>query len=140
MILFNSKILFMKHLLLFFLFSGSLDGFSQVSDSTQPLRQFDASKFGSPVMRTNEVKNIDRLVLGKLVRTDTMGIKPDTLRATLIVYYDRGPAILHTKPGFVVRALRTAIGSERYYNETFLDDKKKVIKAPWEVLTYKIKK
>lgn len=56
--------------------------------------------------------------------------KPDTLRATLIVYYDRGPAILHTKPGFVV------IGKDTVY----LDDKKKVIKAPWEVLTYKIKR
>lgn len=32
----------MKHLLLFFLFSGSLDSFSQVPDTTQPLRQFDA--------------------------------------------------------------------------------------------------
>lgn len=52
----------------------------------------------------------------------------DTLRCTLIVYYDNGPAILHTKPGFVVRG------------EIFLDDRKKVIKAPWEVLTYKIKK
>lgn len=54
---------------------------------------------------------------------------PDTLRCTLIVYYDNGPAILHTKPGFVV------IGK----SEIFLDDKKRVMKAPWEVLTYKLK-
>lgn len=58
--------------------------------------------------------------------------KPDTLRVTLIVYYDRGPAILHTKPGFVVRQL----GKE----EVYLDDKLRVVKSPLEVLTYKIKK
>lgn len=58
-------------------------------------------------------------------------IQPDTLRATLIVYYDKGPAILHTKPGFVVRRFMEIIG--------YLDDRKKVIKAPLEVLTYKLK-
>jgi len=60
-------------------------------------------------------------------------IKSDTIRATLIVYYDgNGPAILHTKPGFVVQACYGVV--------TYLDDKKKIIKAPLEVLTYKLKK
>ena len=92
----------MKHLLLFFLFSDSLNGFSQ----SVPMEYF------------------------RPKGPDTLVVKPDTLRCTLIVYYDNGPAILHTKPGFVVRGER----------EVYLDDKKKVIKAPWEVLTYKIKR
>jgi len=108
----------MKHLLLFFLFSGSLDGFSQVFDLRDTLS--------------------GRLVTGVIAVADPSN--PDTLRATLIVYYDKGPAILHTKPGFVVRVLRTAIGSERYYDEVYLDDKKRVVKAPWEVFSYKLKK
>lgn len=58
--------------------------------------------------------------------------KADTLRATLIVYYDKGPAILHTKPGFVIQ--------QNWKDEIYLDDKKQVIKAPLEVLTYKLRR
>lgn len=98
----------MKKLILIWLFSGSLDTFSQT----------------------------DRLYLWpdgtlSVLNPGEDPHRPDTLRATLIVYYDRGPAILHTKPGFVVWG-----DSEIVY----LDDKKKVIKEPWEVWTYKIKK
>lgn len=98
----------MKKLFLLFLFSASLSAFSQ--DTTEKLYMWPNGKLsvlnpGPPLPPT-----------------------PDTIRATLIVYYDNGPAILHTKPGFVVRG------------EIFLDDRKKVIKAPLEVLTYKIKK
>ena len=113
----------MKHLLLFFLFSGSLDGFSQLPDTVQ--RQFDISKFGSPI--TSSSKGAQTIQVGTVEWR--LPIKPDTLRCTLIVYYDRGPAFLHTKPGYVVRG----------EHEVFLDDKKKIIKAPWEVLTYKLK-
>lgn len=58
--------------------------------------------------------------------------KPDTVRVTLIVYYDSGPAILHTKPGFVVKQYGK--------DDIYMDDKKKVIKAPLEVFSYKLKK
>lgn len=92
----------MKKLLLLWLFSGSLDGF------TQELKPYPITP-GMMIIPSR---------------------KPDTLRATLIVYYDNGPAILHTKPGFVV------LGKETVY----LDDRKRVIKAPWQVFTYKVKK
>lgn len=111
----------MKHLLLLFLFSGSLSSFSQ-----------DTLKQGSHVMRTNEVKDYDRYVIGEVVPATRGVVKPDTLRCTLIVYYDSGPAILHTKPGFVVRQWNM--------DDVYLDDRKKIIKAPWEVYGYKIKK
>lgn len=55
----------------------------------------------------------------------------DTLRATLIVYYDGPSSILHTKNGFVVR--------QAYKDLIYLDDRKRVIKKPVEVLTYKLK-
>lgn len=101
----------MKKLLLFFLFSGSLDSFCQ--------------------------EKIDTIHLGRLkliFRNDTLynqfvtPTNPDTLRATLIVYFDNGPAILHTKPGFVVMG-----------KDIYLDDKKRVVKAPWVVYGYKLK-
>lgn len=101
----NSKTLFMKHLLLFFLFSGSLDGFSQ-----------DTGYF---------------LKAGKLIFVDSISTTTDTIRCTLIVYYDSGPAILHTKPGFMVRRFMEIVG--------YLDDKKRVIKAPWIVYDYRKK-
>lgn len=118
----NTKSPTMKHLLLFFLFSGSLDGFSQVPDTTQPLRQFGTKGWS--------IKLPDSSIKVLTMADFYPKPKPDTLRCTLIVYYDNGPAILHTKPGFVVRGER----------EIYLDDRKRVIKAPWEVLTYKIKK
>jgi hypothetical protein len=115
----------MKHLLFLFIFSGSLDGFSQVVSTTQPLRQFDVTKLpicyhNTPDCRCNS---------GTVVQFGEPA--PDTLRATLIVYYDNSPAILHTKPGFVVR--------QTGKDEVYLDDRKKVIKN-LEVLTYKLKR
>lgn len=92
----------MKRLLLFFIFSGSLDCFCQ---TTNTLRR---SVFIEP------------------------DLSPDTLRATLIVYYDSGPAILHTKPGYVVRQWGE--------DEVYLDDKKRIVKSPLEVFSYKLKK
>lgn len=86
-----------------FLFSGSLDSFSQV-----------------------EIKTLPGI---HVIHSDTPA--PDTSRATLIVYYDRGPAIVHTKPGFVVRQFDK--------DDVYLDDRKRVIKG-LEVWGYKIKK
>lgn len=106
----------MKHLILIFLFSGSLDSFSQQLPGELPKSEY-----------TLEVKP----ATGYLVECCKMITKPDTLRATLIVYFDRGPAILHTKPGFVVRQFGK--------DEVYLDDRKRVIKG-LEVLTYKLKK
>jgi hypothetical protein len=98
----------MKKLLLLWIFSGSIDCFSQ----TEKLYLWPDGK------------------LSVLNPGAGLPLLPDTLRATLIVYYDNGPAILHTKSGFVVRRSR---------DEVYLDDKMKVIKAPWEVYGYKLK-
>jgi hypothetical protein len=57
--------------------------------------------------------------------------KPDTLRATLIVYFDNGRSILHTMPGFVVR--------QEFKDNIYLDDRKRVVKKPVEVFSYKLK-
>lgn len=119
----------MKHLLLVFLFSGSLDGFSQTVDTTQLLRQLNTTMWGCPI--TSGSVGSKQLQSGSVERQLPVS-KPDTLRATLIVYYDRGPAILHTKPGFVV--LRG--GKE----DVYLDDRKRVVKAPLEVFSYKLKR
>lgn len=116
----------MKRLLLFILFSGSLDSFSQMPDTIQPLRQFDTTRWDSPL--TSPSIDYGLVQIGSVKWNQP--IKPDTLRATLIVYYDRGPAILHTKPGFVVRGER----------EVYLDDRKRVIKSPLEVFSYMLKK
>lgn len=121
----NSKILIMKKLLLHLLFSASLNSFSQAPDTTQPLNQFSIIKFGDTIQSGSMIGTID-------TKTWALHYKFDTLRATLIVYYDSGPAILHTKPGFVV--------TKGWSIDGYLDDKKRVIKAPWEVLTYRIKK
>lgn len=118
----------MKKLLLFFIFSGSMDSFSQVVDTTQP-RQFDAYKWGVPV--TYGSLGEKQLQSGYAEWRLSLPA-PDTIRATLIVYYDRGPAILHTKLGYVVRKW----GEE----DVYLDDKKRVVKSPLEVFSYKLKK
>jgi hypothetical protein len=123
------KLKHMKHLLLVFLFSGSLEGFSQTTDTTLQLSQFDTSKWGSPV--TNGSLSSKQVRSGS-VEWRLPVSKPDTIRATLIVYYDRGPAILHTKPGFVVMRFDK--------DDVYLDDKRRVVKAPFEVLTYKLKR
>lgn len=69
----------MKHLLLFFLFSGSLDGFSQVSATTLP---------GTGVMMP-------------IVRDV---VKPDTLRAELLITYTtHRMSIAHSRDGFIVK-------------------------------------
>lgn len=94
----------MKKLLLIWIFSGSLDGLCQDTLMKAP----------------DGIHYIKSAVP-----------KPDTLRCTLFVYYDRGPAIVHTKPGFVVM--------QDYKDNIYLDDRKKVIKSPLEVLTYKLK-
>lgn len=91
----------MKKLFLILLFSGSLDSFSQVPDTSQPLRQFDASKWGAHVIRTNEVKDIDGYIIGRVGRVDTAVIKPDTIRAiVLVTLFPNG--IAHSRMGFVV--------------------------------------
>jgi len=115
----------MKKLLLLWLFSGSLDCFCQ--DTIKLIN-------GGYLIKKNlyTIEKDSAVIIDPAIRRFVSIPQSDTIRATLIVYYDNGPAILHTKPGFVVRQLN---GSELY-----LDDKKKVIKAPLEVLTYKLKK
>lgn len=116
----------MKKILFFLLFSASLTTFSQAPDTTQPLNQFDIIKWGYPITDSVKVGTVD-------IKTWTFHEnKADTVRATLIVYYDSGPAILHTKPGYVL--------FKGWSIDGYLDDKKRVIKAPWEVWSYKIKK
>lgn len=107
----------MKKLLLFFIFSGSLDCFCQTTGTMRSL-----------------IIGPDTLIQGSdgTFSIKRYEVKSDTIRATLIVYYDSGLAILHTKPGYVVRKL----GEE----EVYLDDKKRVVKSPLEVFSYKLKK
>ena len=111
----------MKHLLLFFLFSGSLDSFSQSVDTTQPLRQFDADRWG--ISASDSSVRI-------LMKADFY--QPDTLRATLIVYHDGAASLVHTMPGFVVRQYGK--------DEIYLDDRMRLVKSPMEVLSYKLKR
>jgi hypothetical protein len=113
----------MKRLLLLWLFSGSLDGFSQADTGKIDLK--------AQGWKVTSASDGPHLLSSRTVTWLTPVATTDTLRATLIVYYDSGPAILHTKPGFVVRQFAK--------EEIYLDDKKKVIKAPLEVLTYKLK-
>lgn len=97
-----------KHLILFWLFSSSLDGFTQQSEAVYP---------AGP-----------SYISWRYVSRDTVFITSDTIRCTLIVYYDRGPAILHTKPGFVV--------IQAGKKDIYLDDKKRLIKPPLKVDHY----
>lgn len=108
----------MKHILLLWLFSCSLDGFSQAIDSTQYLRQYKAWK-----------KEGDTVYGG--CTTGTSWLDPDTLRCTMVIYYENGASILHTKSGFVVRQLNK--------ENIYLDDRRRVIKSPVAVWGYKLK-
>jgi hypothetical protein len=110
----------MKKLLLLWIFSGSLDGFSQV----------DSVKIHDQWLKGYTITPGDGLVAGKLIWNDPQ--KPDTIRATLIVYHDGEASIVHTKAGFVV--------FQYDKDEVYLDDKQRVIKYPLEVLTYKLKR
>lgn len=111
----------MKHLLLFFLFSGSLDGFNQVNADSL------LKRCNTLIARCNKmVAEMDEYEMKNL---DIKGVtNRDTLRCTLFVYYDRGPSIVHTKPGFVVK--------QSGKDDIYLDDRKRVIKAPLKVLTF----
>ena len=100
----------MKHLLFFFLFSGSLSCFSQVVDTTQPLRQFDVSKWGSAPSMPDGTR------LGA-----AFYIRPDTLRAICLVTLSPN-GIAHSRMGFVV-----IIEGKR---PVYLDCNKKALKLP----------
>lgn len=108
----------MKHLF-FLLLTCSLQGYGQSS--------------GQIDFKEQMVKTV---CCGVSIEARTIGDsmykpKPDTLRATLIVYYDGPSSILHTKNGFVVR--------QAYKDLIYLDDRRRVIKKPVEVLTFKLK-
>lgn len=104
----------MKHLLLFFLFSGSLDSFSQVADTTQPLREFNWS--GPRPTNLLLHHNPD----GSFEFRDP-DAKPDTLRAIcLVTLFPNG--IAHARMGFVV----ISEGKRPVY----LDCRKKALKLP----------
>jgi len=113
----------MKKLILLIFFSGSLDSFSQVYCDTAglELKYLKATRVSDGPMFINS---------GTVIWLKPIAI-PDTLRATLIVYHDSDNSIVHTMPGFVVR--------EFVKDDVYLDDRKRLIKAPMEVLTYKLK-
>lgn len=108
----------LKKLLLLFLFSGSLDGFSQSVDTTQPIRQYYAGWY----------KRAD-------FRIDTVRKTPDTLRAIILVTLSPN-GIAHARMGYVV----IAEGKEVVY----LDCRKRALKLPmvgwgWRVVNPKNK-
>lgn len=90
------------------MFSGSLDAFTQQPEVVYP---------AGP-----------SYISWRHVHRDTVLITSDTIRCTLIVYYDRGPATLHTKPGFVV--------IQAGKKDIYLDYKKRLIKPPLKVDHY----
>lgn len=108
----------MKHLLLLLLFSGSLSAFSQALDTTQPLRQFDASKWGQPVTSTS----IGPMTLQPgTVEWRLPAPTPDTLRAIcLVTLFPNG--IAHARMGFVV--------IEQGKRPVYLDCNKRALKLP----------
>jgi len=111
----------MKHILLLWLFSCSLAGFSQDIDSIRQIQRFAWKKEGDTVYAG--------CTTGIAWYCDSSVVK-DTLRCTLFVYFPGGNSILHTKDGFVVR--------QNGRENIFLDDRKRRLKG-LEVLTFKIK-
>lgn len=106
----------LKHLFLLMFFSGSLDSFSQVKDTTQPLRQFDGSKWGEVTTAATGVKFQTGTVEWRLPVTT-----PDTLRAIILVTLSPN-GIAHARMGYVV----IAEGKEIVY----LDCRKRALKMP----------
>lgn len=92
--------------------------FSQVPDTTQPLKQFDASKWGQPVTSSS---------IGPMaLQTGTVEWRlpvttPDTLRAIVLVTLSPN-GIAHSRMGFVV----ISEGKRPVY----LDCRKKALKLP----------
>lgn len=120
----------MKKLLLLFLFSGSLDGFSQVNADSL-LKKVDdliarCKKMGA------EMDEYEKNNLGDIGGV----VKPDTLRAiVLVTLFQNGPA--HARMGYVV------IQDGR--KPVYLDCNKKALKLPqvgwgWEVVDSNYKK
>jgi hypothetical protein len=88
----------LKRLFLLWIFSGSLDGFSQVPDTTIPLSEYNWSQ-PKPSIYTYPSHT------------------PDTLRAELLVTYTtRRWGVAHARDGYVVRKDGKVI--------RFLDDRK----------------
>jgi hypothetical protein len=108
----------MKHLFLFFLFSGSLDSFSQVADTTQSLMQFVDNIRGLPV--TSKSLGSMNIQAGT-VEWRLPVITPDTLRAICLVTLSPN-GLAHARPGFVV----ISEGKRPVY----LDCNKRALKLP----------
>lgn len=99
----------MKHLILFLLAFVDMDGFGQVPDTTQPMRQFDRSKWTTWVQVP----------------------KYDTIRAELLVTFTcRRLNIAHARVGYVVIKGGEVIG--------YLNDRKERWPAQVNVWSYKI--
>lgn len=117
----------LRKLLLLWFFSGSLDSFSQSVDTTQPLRQFDVSKWGGAVTSASQG---DKIITGT-VEWRLPVSTPDTLRAIcLVTLFPNG--IAHSRMGFVV--------IEQGKRPVYLDCNKKALKLPqagwgYEVIT-----
>lgn len=107
----------MKHLLLTLIFSTSLTVFSQLVDTTQPLRQFDVSKWGSPVTSTP---------LGPMtIQTGSVDCRlpvstPDTLRAIILATMCRRCA---------AEAIQGYVVIEQGKRPVYLDCRKRALKG-----------
>lgn len=107
----------MKHLLLTLLFSASLAAFSQVSDTTQPLRQHDGSNLALGISAADGFT----IELGRAITGNVTYPKPDTLRAIILVTMCRRCAA-EPMPGYVV--------IEPGKRPVYLDRCKKALKWP----------
>lgn len=104
----------MKRLILIWLFSASLTAFSQNIDSTTKLRQFNR-----PDNPTNS--DFGGYTTGRAISMSDFIIKPDTLRASILVTLSPN-GIAHARMGFVV--------VQQGKRPVYLDCRKRALKLP----------
>jgi len=128
----------MKHILLFFLFSGSLDSFCQVRSVQDLVEDFKKGKSFAATLGSDTSKKTMFLVGGKLIyhsneHTSELNIAPDTMRAIILVTLSAERFNLsnaHARVGYVV----LQAGKEPMY----LDCRKTPLKLPQVGWGYKI--
>ncbi len=109
----------MKRLLLILIFSGSLDGISQVVDTSQ-LRNFNFDKWGVIVTDATRSIPIGRSIA---IHSDTPP-HTDTTRSVLLVS-GRPPSFTHAVYGYCVRKNGACVGH--------LDSRQRLFKLPVRV-------
>lgn len=108
----------MKHLFLSLLFSASLTAFGQSVDTTQPLKQFDMSKWGGAV---TSISLGSAIIQTGSAEWRLPATTPDTLRAICLVSLFQN-SIAHARMGWVV--------IEQGKRPVYLDCRKRALKLP----------